>query len=42
MHIDVKKQRRSYKMMKVVDVIELEMTSIKKDLGVNVDNQLVQ
>ena len=40
MHIGVKNQRRSYKIMKGVDVIELEKTSIEKDLGVNVDNQL--
>ena len=39
MHIHVKNQRRSYKMLKVVDMIEMEKTSIKKDLGV-VDNQL--
>ena len=32
MHIGVKNQSRGYKMMKGVDVIELEKTSIEKDL----------
>ena len=40
MHIGVKNQRRSYKMLKGVDIKELEKPSIEKDLGVNVDNQL--